>query len=134
MGYARVSEVESKGAYALRGDILDIFPVGEENPVRVDFFGDEVEKIKPYDMETGNRLEPKTRLAILPAADCFIAKDEIAGVKEVLRESLAEFTTRESYVRANTIVSELLSGLEQAEEDGKTRGCEALSEIGRAHV
>lgn len=127
MGYARVSEVESKGAYALRGDILDIFPVGEENPVRVDFFGDEVEKIKPYDMETGNRLEPKTRLAILPAADCFIAKDEIAGVKEVLRESLAEFTTRESYVRANTIVSELLSGLEQAEEDGKTRGCEALS-------
>ena len=127
MGYARVSEVESKGAYALRGDILDIFPVGEENPVRVDFFGDEVEKIKPYDMETGNRLEPKTRLAILPAADCFIAKDEIAGVKEVLRESLAEFTTRESYVRANTIVSELLSGLEQVEEDGKTRGCEALS-------
>lgn len=128
MGYARVSEVESKGAYALRGDILDIFPVGEGNPVRVDFFGDDVEKIKPYDIETGNRLEPKSSLTILPAADCFMRKEEFPRVKEVLRESLLEFTSRESYVRANTIVSELLSGIETAEENVSPAGDWVCSE------
>lgn len=54
MGYTRGFEVETKGAFALRGDILDIFPVNAENPVRIDFFGDTVEKIKPYDLVTGN--------------------------------------------------------------------------------
>ena len=116
MGYTRVAEVESKGAFALRGDILDIFPVGRETPVRVDFFGDETEKIKPYDLETGNRLEPETSLTILPACDCFIEQSELPAVKEVLRESLREFTDRESYVRANTVVSELLASLEGAED------------------
>lgn len=116
MGYTRVAEVESPGAFALRGDILDIFPVGRETPVRVDFFGDETEKIKPYDIETGNRLEPETKLTILPASDCFIEKEELSAVKEVLRESLREFCDRESYVRASTIVSELLSSFENAAE------------------
>lgn len=116
MGYARVSDVESKGAYALRGDILDIFPVGAENPVRVDFFGDEVEKIKPYDIETGDRLGTQERIRILPAAETFATADECARVKEVLRESLREFSTRDAYVRANTIASELIFLLDEAEE------------------
>ena len=53
MGYTRGFEVETKGVFALRGDILDIYPVNEANPVRIDFFGDTVEKIKPYDAITG---------------------------------------------------------------------------------
>ena len=61
MGYARSFEVESKGAFALRGDILDIYPVNAENPFRVDFFGDTVEKIKPYDFVTGERLPRRAR-------------------------------------------------------------------------
>ena len=47
-GYTREYTVESRGAFSVRGDILDIFPVNCEHPVRIDFFGDEVEAIKPY--------------------------------------------------------------------------------------
>ena len=57
MGYIRSLEVESQGVFALRGDILDIFPVNGDNPVRIDFFGDTVEKIKPYDLATCERLK-----------------------------------------------------------------------------
>ena len=47
LGYSREYNVEAKGSFALRGDILDIWPVNLEHPVRIDFFGDEVEAIKP---------------------------------------------------------------------------------------
>lgn len=43
-GYNRVEQVMEPGEYAVRGDILDIFPVGSELPLRIDLFGDEVEK------------------------------------------------------------------------------------------
>ena len=56
MGYVRNFEVETKGVFAIRGDILDIYPINAEHPVRIDFFGDTIEKIKPYDEATGERL------------------------------------------------------------------------------
>ena len=49
MGYQRGDFLEGQGSFALRGDILDLFPVGEENPWRIDFFGDEVETLKRID-------------------------------------------------------------------------------------
>ena len=51
-GYIRVEQVMEPGEYAVRGDILDIFPVGTEEPLRIDLFGDEVEKIRTFDVLT----------------------------------------------------------------------------------
>ncbi len=48
-GYNRVEQVMEPGEYAVRGDILDIFPVGSAQPLRIDLFGDEVEKIRTFD-------------------------------------------------------------------------------------
>ncbi len=48
-GYSRVPYVETEGEFSLRGGILDIFPMGEELPVRLEFFGDEVESIRIFD-------------------------------------------------------------------------------------
>lgn len=48
-GYVRVEQVMEQGEYAVRGDILDIFPSGSEEPVRIDIFGDEVERIRTFD-------------------------------------------------------------------------------------
>lgn len=48
-GYNRVEQVMEAGEYAVRGDILDIFPVGSAQPLRIDLFGDEVEKIRTFD-------------------------------------------------------------------------------------
>ena len=51
-GYVRVEQVMEAGEYAVRGDILDIFPVGTEEPLRIDLFGDEVERIRTFDVLT----------------------------------------------------------------------------------
>ena len=51
-GYIRVEQVMEAGEYAVRGDILDIFPVGTDEPLRIDLFGDEVEKIRTFDVLT----------------------------------------------------------------------------------
>ncbi|MBQ8465199.1 MAG: transcription-repair coupling factor [Alphaproteobacteria bacterium] len=51
-GYVRVEQVMEAGEYAVRGDILDIFPVGTTEPLRIDLFGDEVERIRTFDVLT----------------------------------------------------------------------------------
>ena len=109
MGYTRSFEVESKGVFALRGDILDIFPVNAENPVRVDFFGDTVEKIKPYDLATGERLGNVKSLKILSATDVVVDKDEEESIRLLLEKETKKFKTTESYERARAIADELIS-------------------------
>lgn len=109
MGYTRSYEVETKGAYALRGDILDIYPVNADNPVRVDFFGDTVEKIKPYDLITGNRLSSVKELTVLTATDVVADEDEKEKVRLTLQTGLKAFKTSEAYTRAREISDELLS-------------------------
>ncbi|MDX2177544.1 MAG: transcription-repair coupling factor [Candidatus Sumerlaeia bacterium] len=51
-GYAREAIVESRGEFALRGNILDVFPVNAEDPWRIDFFGDEIEQIRVFEVDT----------------------------------------------------------------------------------
>ncbi|MDE6791147.1 MAG: hypothetical protein K2J61_05445, partial [Clostridia bacterium] len=80
MGYVREYSVESRGAFAVRGDILDIYPVTAENPVRIDFFGDTVERIRPYDFVSGDRLEEVRERTRAPATDCIIDAGEINGL------------------------------------------------------
>lgn len=109
MGYTRSFEVEVKGAFALRGDILDIYPVNAENPVRIDFFGDTVEKIKPYDFKTGERLSPIKEITLLSATDIIVSEGDKETVKESLQTELSSFKTSDAYSRARAIADEILS-------------------------
>ncbi len=112
MGYTRNFEVETQGVFALRGDILDIYPVGAVNPVRVDFFGDTVEKIKPYDLTTGERLPTVDSLTILPATDVVASINDRERVKTALESGLKDFKTSASYTRAKEIADEILESEE----------------------
>lgn len=112
MGYTRAAAVESKGTFALRGDILDIFPVNAENPARVDFFGDGVEKIKPYNFVTVERLAQAEFLDIVAATDVTINEGEISEIKDVLFDELSRIRDARAYERAQTIVGELCAKLE----------------------
>ncbi|MBO4940352.1 MAG: transcription-repair coupling factor [Clostridia bacterium] len=115
MGYVRAYEVESKGVFALRGDILDIYPVNLDNPIRIDFFGDEVEKIKPYDLQTGNRLETVKEVEILAATDVFTTEEDATLIPSILQSEVKKCKTSEAYTRAREIADELQSGdLQQA--------------------
>lgn len=109
MGYTRCFEVETKGSFALRGDILDIYPVNSEHPVRVDFFGDTVEKIKPYDEVTGSRLPTVSTIDILSATDVIISADDKKRIQAALQDGLKQFKTSEAYTRAKSITDEIIS-------------------------
>ena len=108
MGYVRAFEVETRGVFALRGDILDIYPVNG-NPVRIDFFGDTVEKIKPYDIMTGERLAGVKEATILAATDVLVEESEKPALRQRIETEVKAFKTSESYTRARGIADELLS-------------------------
>ena len=69
MGYERESQVEGPGQFAVRGGILDVFPLTEELPVRVELWGDEVDSIRSFDAETQRSVENLDSAVIYPASE-----------------------------------------------------------------
>ncbi len=78
MGYENVSQVEREGEFSVRGGILDVFPLTEEAPVRVDFWGDEVDSIRSIEVESQRSVEELETVDILPAAEVFMDADQTA--------------------------------------------------------
>jgi len=69
MGYTRSGTVMDQGEYAVRGGILDLYPPGRSTPVRLDFFGDTLETIKAFDVQTQRTTKPVQKLALLPVSE-----------------------------------------------------------------
>lgn len=67
LGYERLPIVENRGSYSLRGDILDIFTPEADDPVRIEFFDNEVESIRTFDIDTQRSKEDLTDMTIRPA-------------------------------------------------------------------
>ena len=67
-GYASVSQVVSPGEFAVRGSLLDVFPMGAATPLRIDLFDDEIEAIRRFDPDTQRSLDTLTRVRLLPAS------------------------------------------------------------------
>ncbi|MGQ0456353.1 MAG: transcription-repair coupling factor [Hyphomicrobium sp.] len=68
-GFQRAGTVMEPGEYAQRGGILDLFPPGRINPVRLDFFGDQLETIKAFDAQTQRSMKPVTKFALMPVSE-----------------------------------------------------------------
>lgn len=77
MGYVKDKLVAKPGDFAIRGDIVDIYPLNVDNPVRIDFFGNQVEKIKYFDTETQRSIEELKEIQILPAQDRIVTDDQV---------------------------------------------------------
>ncbi len=69
MGYRREAQVEGPGEFAVRGGILDIFPLTEEAPVRVELWGDEIDSLRSFDVESQRSIENLETLRVYPAED-----------------------------------------------------------------
>lgn len=69
MGYERVGQVEQSGQFSVRGGIIDIFDLTEENPWRIELWGDEVDSIRTFDVESQRSLENLEKISIYPAAE-----------------------------------------------------------------
>ena len=68
-GYARVPQVGEHGEFAVRGSLIDVFPMGTDAPLRIDFFGNEIESLRRFAPETQRSAERIERLDILPARE-----------------------------------------------------------------
>ncbi len=69
LGYERTGQVEISGQFSIRGGIVDIFPLTEENPWRIELWGDEVDSIRSFDVESQRSLENLEKITIYPAAE-----------------------------------------------------------------
>jgi transcription-repair coupling factor (superfamily II helicase) len=83
LGYERVAAIEQEGSWSRRGDIVDVFPVSAELPLRLEFFGDEIERIREFDPTTQRSLDAVEHLRITPTTFAIL-------VAEALREQLPD--------------------------------------------
>ena len=67
-GYQRTDAVHDAGEYAVRGSIVDLFPAGEPNPIRLDFFGDEIETMRRFDPADQRTTGPAEAFTLMPAS------------------------------------------------------------------
>ena len=75
MGYERVGQVENAGQFSIRGGIVDIFPLTEELPVRLELFGDEIDSIRSFDTQSQRSVENRTKATVYPASDSITSLD-----------------------------------------------------------
>ncbi|MET0997730.1 MAG: transcription-repair coupling factor, partial [Marmoricola sp.] len=94
--YSRVDLVEKRGEFAVRGGIVDVFPPTEEHPVRVEFFGDEIDEIRAFAVADQRTLEPVERLWAPPCRELLLTDDVRRRAAELGEQhpQLAELTDK----------------------------------------
>jgi transcription-repair coupling factor (superfamily II helicase) len=119
LGYERLGQVEGPGEFAVRGGILDVFPPTFECPYRIELWGDEVDSIRSFDVESQRSIERVQNIGIYPAAEIILSKDRMAmGLKKIEDEKkeyvakLKESRKTEEAFRIKTIIEEFKDNLE----------------------
>lgn len=84
LGYENVTQVEHPGEFAVRGGIVDIFPLTEEHPIRMELWGDEIDSLRYFDVTTQKSIDTVERVTVYPAMELVLTPDEIeAGLKRM---------------------------------------------------
>nr|WP_297347654.1 transcription-repair coupling factor [uncultured Glaciecola sp.] len=81
-GYLHVSQVMTHSEFSVRGSIIDLFPMGSDQPFRIDLFDDEIDSIRYFDPDTQRGLEETKEIRLLPAREFPTDKDAITGFRE----------------------------------------------------
>lgn len=77
LGYERTGQVDGMGQFSIRGGIIDIFPLTEELPVRIELWGDEVDSIRSFDPESQRSITQMDSVLIYPAAELTLTKEQM---------------------------------------------------------
>ena len=114
MGYEKTYQVETPGQFSVRGGIVDIFDLTEENPYRIELWGDEIESIRSFDVMSQRSIEKLSEITVYPATEMLLSKNQLkTGMEKIKKEAAAfeqklrdEFHTEEAH-RVATHVKEL---------------------------
>ena len=87
LGYERMGQVEGPGEFAVRGGIIDIYPLTEDTPVRLELWDDEVDSIRSFDLESQRSVEQLEQIVIYPAAEILLSEERLLlGLKKIEAE------------------------------------------------
>ena len=81
-GYQMIQRVDEPFYYSKRGGVIDVYSIQYDNPIRIEFFDDEIESLRFFDKNTQRSLERVKEVTILPATDLLYPDDEVKGVIE----------------------------------------------------
>ena len=120
-----------RGTFRVRGDIIDIIPIGSESAVRVELFGDEVESIKEMNPVTGEITGQRNHIAIFPASHYATSKENmdraLVTIEEELEERLVWLRDRGKLLEAQRLEQRTRYDLEMMREIGSCKGIENYS-------
>ena len=120
MGYEKEYQVETMGQFALRGGILDIFPLTEENPIRIEMWGDEIDTIRTFDTESQKSIENVDEIKIYPACELVLSEEEKkAGIERLLKEAKKTSDKLRKEMKTEEAYRMLSTAEEKAEEWGE---------------
>ena len=98
-GYASVSQVGGPGEYALRGSLLDVYPMGSAFPLRIDLFDDEIDAIRRFDAESQRSLDTLNEITLLPARELPLDADAVRAFRRRYRQRFEGDPTRSAIYR-----------------------------------
>lgn len=120
-----------RGTFRVRGDVVDVFPAGEEVAYRIDFFGDEVDRITRLDPLTGEILKNLDELKIFPSSHYVTPQDKLkvalGKIEQELDQRLFQFRSDGRLVEAQRLEQRTRFDLEMLEETGFVKGIENYS-------
>ena len=130
--YSRNDMNLTRGTFRVRGDVLEIIPISEENiAYRVEFFGDEVERISEVDALTGEILGKREHMILFPASHYVIAPEKMEGaisrIEEELEMRLREFQENDKLLEAQRLAQRTNFDIEMMRETGFCSGIENYS-------
>lgn len=120
LGYEKEYQVESMGQFALRGGILDIFPLTEENPVRIEMWGDEIDTIRSFDTESQKSIENIDEVSIYPACELVLTEEKKReGIERMMAEAQKTSDKLRKAMKTEEAHRMLSMASEKAEEWGE---------------
>ena len=121
-GYIRVNKIDGPLQFALRGDILDIYPIDCDRPTRIEFFDDQVESIRKFDIATQLSDEEISSISIYPASDIILSKEEKENLCKILTEKVQSYRNELDYEAYQRLEERINKDIELIKENQITEG------------
>ena len=129
--YDRNDIAFDRGSFRVRGDVVDIFPAGSENAVRIELFGDEIESIKEINPITGDIMGIRNHVAVYPASHYVTTRENLELAIDCISEELSDrvkwFNANNKLLEAQRIDQRTRYDIEMLKEIGRCKGIENYS-------
>ena len=113
LGYENVTQVEHPGEFAVRGGIVDIFPLTEEHPIRMELWGDEIDSLRYFDVATQKSIDSVEHVTVYPAMELVLTQEEIeTGLKRMEADAEELYQKYRSLMRTEE-AHRIKTGVEQ---------------------